>query len=142
MTGDTTPPVQPASQFDGEKTKVLLLDDDKFLVEMYSMKFIQAGYTVQVALSTDEALDILRTGFVPDVVLFDLTMPVRDGFSFLQSVKEEKLASGAKFIALTNQTEDADKEKAAELGVSSYIVKASMIPSEVVQAVDKEMTRK
>jgi len=124
------------------KGKVVLLDDDKFLADMYSMKFTQSGFEVNVCLSADDALAAIRKGFDPDAVLFDLVMPGQDGFSFLQTLVSEKLAAHAVRIALTNQSDDAEREKAMQLGADRYIVKASMIPSEVVAAVGDEIAKK
>ncbi len=121
---------------------VLLVDDDKFLLDMYSLKFSQAGFTVQPCFSTHEAIEALRGGLKPAVVLFDVTMPGEDGFSLLQTIKDEKLAAGARLIALTNQGNDADKKHAEDLGVHKYCIKASMIPSEVVNMVKEEMNKK
>ena len=121
---------------------VLLVDDDKFLLDMYSLKFSQAGFTVQPCFSTHEAIEALRGGLKPAVVLFDVTMPGEDGFSLLQTIRDEKLAAGARLIALTNQGNDADKKHAEDLGVHKYCIKASMIPSEVVNMVKEEMNKK
>lgn len=118
---------------------VLLVDDDKFLLDMYSMKFTQAGYTVHPCFSTNEALEVLRGGVKPVAVLFDVTMPGDDGFSLLQKIKDEKLAGSARLIALTNQSNDADRKHAEDLGVHRYCIKASMIPSEVVNMVKEEI---
>ena len=125
-----------------KKYNVLFVDDDKFLVDMYSMKFAHDGFNVEGCLSAKEALQVLDGGFTPDVVLFDLTMPEYDGFQFLQALKDKKAASGAIKIALTNQSDDSEKQKATELGVDHYIIKASMIPSEVVTAVQSFLAAK
>lgn len=111
---------------------VLLVDDDKFLLDMYSMKFTKEGFAVQAALSVSAAIEVLRGGFAADAVLFDITMPERDGYALLIALRDEHLAPSAKKIALTNQGTDAEKAKAIELGADLYLVKASMIPSEVV----------
>ena len=121
--------------------KILLVDDDKFLLDMYSLKFSQAGYSVQPCFSTAEALSALRGGLQPDAILFDVTMPGEDGFVLIQKVHEEKLAPNARLIALTNQGNDADKKHAEELGVHKYCIKATMIPSEVVHMVQEELSR-
>ncbi len=111
---------------------VLLLDDDRFLLDMYSTKFLQAGFHVEACSRTDDALALLRGGYNPQVVLFDLVMPEKDGFDFLAAVGTEKLATHAVLIALTNQSNDTDKAQAEKLGASKYVIKATMIPSEVV----------
>ncbi len=124
-----------------KKAAILLVDDDKFLLDMYGMKFSQNGYTVETCLSAKQALGIVRGGFKPEVILFDLTMPELDGFSFLKALSDERLAEGALKIALTNQSDESERTKAAELGASGYIVKASMIPSEVVNTVNEELAK-
>ena len=123
------------------KGNVMLVDDDKFLVDMYSMKFTQAGYAVHACLSVDAGIEALRGGFVPDVLLFDLVMPKNDGFSLLETLRSEKLAPNAILIALSNQGDDEAKKRALDLGASRYIVKASMIPSEVLQSVEEELAK-
>ncbi|RJQ34546.1 DNA-binding response regulator [Candidatus Parcubacteria bacterium] len=133
-------------QTEGEKGKgasgnILLIDDDKFLVDMYSMKFAGAGFNVQACLSVADALRFLRDGFAAEAIVFDIVMPEHDGFSFLQTLDAEHLAPDAVKIALTNQGNDAEKAKAEGLGVDRYVVKASMIPSEVVEAVKEEVKK-
>ena len=115
-----------------QKGMVVLIDDDKFLLDMYAMKFVKENFTVETFLSADQALVALREGLAPDAILFDITMPSRDGFSFLQALGEEKLGAHALKVALTNQSSDAEIEKAKTLGADGYFVKATMIPSEVV----------
>lgn len=125
---------------ESQKT-VLLVDDDKFLLDMYSMKFTKEKYTVQACLSVRDAVASLRQGFAPAAVLFDLVMPDGDGFSLLEALRSEKLAQGAVKIALTNQSTDEERQKALSMGADEYIVKASMIPSDVVNTVG-ELLRK
>ncbi|MBI4079929.1 response regulator [Candidatus Kaiserbacteria bacterium] len=127
---------------DATKGNVLFVDDDKFLADMYAMKFTTAGFVVQSCLSVNDALAALKSGFKPDAVVFDLTMPERDGFSLLDELTKGKLAPEAALIALTNMSDPAEKTKAESLGVHRYIVKASMIPSEVVQAVGEEISKR
>lgn len=124
------------------KGNVLFVDDDKFLADMYGMKFTAAGYTVQTCLSVSEALEALRKGFGPDAIIFDLIMPERDGFSFLSALKGEHLPPQTVLISLTNQSDDKERTKAESFGIDRYIVKASMIPSEVVTVVGEEIMKK
>jgi len=130
-----------STESESKKGSILLVDDDKFLLDMYGMKFSQKGYTVEACLSAKEALGILRGGFKTDVILFDLTMPELDGFSFLKALSDEHLGDGALKTALTNQSDESERAKAAELGATGYIVKASMIPSEVVNTITEALAK-
>lgn len=124
------------------KGSVLLLDDDKFLLDMYSMKFTKEGFTVQACLKADEATSALEGGFHADALLFDILMPECDGFQFLQRLAEKHLASDAIRVALTNQSNDEDRARALSLGADLYLVKASLIPSEVVSTVADAIAKK
>lgn len=117
--------------------KILLIDDDTFLLDMYSLKFTKAGYEVKIANSTDVGLKILRDGFVPDVMLVDIVMPSMDGLEMVSHVRMEKLAESAVVIMLTNQGSSDDVARAQKLHVDGYIVKATTIPSEVLAEVEK-----
>lgn len=117
--------------------KVLLVDDDQFLLNMYSIKFKKSGFTVDTAVGSLDALTKLREGATPDILLLDVVMPVMDGLELLEHIRKEKLVPTATVIILSNQNQPADIERAKSLGIASYIVKASSIPSEVVAEVVK-----
>lgn len=120
---------------------VLLVDDDKFLSDMYAMKFTQQGYAVHSFLTVHEALAALRKGLQPQAVVFDLVMPELDGFAFLDALQKESLAPKAVKIALTNQSSDAESARARDLGAVAYLVKATLLPSEVVNMVSQEIAK-
>lgn len=120
----------------------MLVDDDKFLLDMYALKFTQAGFNVHAALSSADALKALREGFKADVILFDIIMPEGDGFFLLDTLKEEKLVPDAAKIALTNEMNEDEQKKITELGATRFIVKATMIPSEVVNSVTEVIRKK
>ncbi len=115
--------------------KIFIVDDDSFLLDMYALKFSQGGYDVTTALGAVPALEKLREGFVPDIILLDIVMPVIDGFEFLEKMHAEKLAPNASHIVLSNRGQEADVKRAKELGAIGYIVKASTTPSEVITQV-------
>jgi two-component system OmpR family response regulator len=120
--------------------RIFLLDDDRFLLDLYAAKFKSAGEGVEAFTSAEELLGTLRKSAAehtpnPDAILVDLIMPGMDGFTFLETVKKEGLAKGAKLIILTNEGADAEIERARSLGIDGYIVKASAVPSEVLSEV-------
>jgi two-component system sensor histidine kinase ChiS len=118
-----------------DKRTILIVDDDKFLLGMYSLKFEKGGFEVKVASAGNEAIDILSNGFKPDILLMDLIMPMMDGFVMYENIKKANLAPDAIAIMLTNQGQTSDINRAKDLGIHGYIVKATTIPSEVVEEV-------
>ena len=119
------------------KSKVLIVDDDKFLLNMYSIKFSKGNYEVNSASSGEEVFAKIKDGFIPDIILLDIVMPGMDGFEILDTLKKNNIASNALIIMLTNQGQLADIEKAKSFGINGYIIKATTIPSEVVSEVER-----
>jgi DNA-binding response OmpR family regulator len=117
--------------------KILLVDDDKFLLDMYAMKFAKSGYEIQTADSTESGLKVIRDGYVPAIMLVDIVMPGADGLEMVSIVRKEKLAPNAVIIMLTNQGSSDDVSRSRKLNVDGYIVKATTIPSEVLSEVEK-----
>lgn len=114
------------------KTTVLLLDDEHFLLDMYKIVFERSGYEVRTFDSADDALDALRAAYDPDVILFDVTMPQgRSGYEFLEALNAEHLGARSMKIALTNEGQDGEKERLAELGADAHMLKAAYIPSQL-----------
>ena len=111
--------------------RIFLVDDDRFLLDMYAIKFKNAGHDVTAFQSGDEALAALKKGPVPDAMLLDVVMPGMTGFEVLEQMRRENIAPTTRVIILSNQGQDSDLEKAKELKTAGYIIKASAIPSEV-----------
>ena len=117
------------------KRKIMIVDDDKFLLDMYTFKFNEKGFEVNQVLGSVEALNRLKGGALADVILLDLVMPTMDGFELLDLIKKQNLAPNSKVIILSNLGQPADIEKARTLGANGYVIKASATPSEVVEKV-------
>jgi two-component system alkaline phosphatase synthesis response regulator PhoP len=118
---------------ENKKIKIMLVDDDHFLLDIYSLKFKTQGLNIVTADGSSEALEKIRNGDNPDIILLDIIMPTMDGLELLKIIRDEKLVPLAVIIMLTNQSDEM--EKAKELGVDGYIIKATSIPSEVVSQV-------
>jgi DNA-binding response OmpR family regulator len=115
--------------------KVLLVDDDAFLRDMYATKFIESSHEVDAASNAAEALSKLKEKDY-DAVMLDMIMPGMSGLDVLAEVKKLSLAPKTKFIILSNQSESVDQSAAKESGAVGYIIKAESIPSEVVKQVE------
>lgn len=125
-----------------EQKKIMFVDDDAFLLDMYSLKFSKAGYDVKIANSTELALKMLRDGYCPDVMLVDIVMPGMDGLEFVSLVRSEKLCLDTAIIMLTNQSSSDDVSRSQKINVDGYIVKATSIPSDVLAEVEKVCLKK
>jgi CheY-like chemotaxis protein len=125
------------------KTKVLLLDDERFLLDLYTIVFEKNGYEVTAYNSADDALGAIRTGYDPDIILFDITMPGgKSGYEFLEILGKEGLAKRSMKIALTNEGQDGEKTRLTELGADGHLLKSAYIPSQLANIVTDMLTAK
>ncbi len=127
---------------EGAPYKILIVDDDKFLLNMYSIKFQKENFEVTTASDGKSALDILIKGPAPDAIVLDIVMPIMDGLEMLENMRKQNLAKEATVLILSNQGQSTDIEKAKRLGIDGYIVKATTIPSEVVTEVLRMLANK
>ena len=114
---------------------ILIVDDDKFLLDMYALKFKETGFAVHSTLSSADALSFLKGKEKPDVILLDVVMPNIDGFDLLKKIKEEKLSESSIIIMLSNLGQESDILRGKQLGAAGYIVKASATPGEIVKKI-------
>jgi two-component system chemotaxis response regulator CheY len=125
-----------------EKRKILIVDDDHFLLDMYALKFSQNDFEVHTNESAVDAIKKMKEGLAPDIVLTDIIMPEMDGFEFLEHMNTSKLSPKSIKIILTNKSEQADIEKGNSLGAAGYIVKANSTPLEVINQVIDILNKK
>lgn len=119
------------------KGLIVLVDDDSFLLGMYTLKFRKNGYEVMGFTDPQECVEKLQEGLKPDAIIFDVVMPGIDGWTFVGKIKDQALAPQSVFVVLSNQGQEADVTKSKELKVDGYIIKALMTPSEVVHKVEE-----
>ncbi|MBO5223150.1 MAG: sporulation transcription factor Spo0A [Clostridia bacterium] len=102
------------------KTKILVIDDNKEYAEQLAKSLTEAEdlEVIATAQNGEEGLKIFNT-YRPDVVILDLVMPVRDGYSFLENAHK----GNSKFIALSALSQDAFINRAITLGADYYLVK-------------------
>ncbi len=121
----------------GNGLKVLVIDDDKFLLDMYSIKFSEHNFAVEIAASAEEALAKIDGGFVPAICLVDIVMPGMDGLELVKKLKARSDLSPAAIIILSNLGQKDDVDRGLAVGADGYIIKATATPSEVVaKAID------
>ncbi len=120
---------------EGDKKKILIVDDDTFLLDMYALKFSQNNFDVYTAAGGEQSIEKLRGGLHPDVILMDIIMPEMDGFEMLEKINNDKLSPNSIKIILSNKSQKEDIDHGTALGAAGYIVKANSTPVEVINQV-------
>lgn len=124
-----------------EKIKVLIIEDDEMLVNMYAAKFEADGFIVEKALNGRKGIEIAKE-VNPDIILLDIMMPEVDGFTVLKELKSETSDIKDKpIVMLTNLGQDEDIEKGTQLGACDYLVKANLTPSQVVTKIKEVLIK-
>jgi len=115
---------------------ILLVEDDPFLAEIYVTRLEAEQFTVALSRNGEEGLQKIKETH-PDLVLLDLVLPDRDGFSILEEVKKDEATKAIPVVILSNLGEKQDIARGMSLGAADYIVKAHFTPSEVVAKVTR-----
>lgn len=113
---------------------VLVVEDDQPLNDAYKIILEKSGYEVRTALNGKEALKAVRDT-EPDIILLDLRMPVLDGIGFLTKY-DPKQHPNTSIVVFSNYDSHADIDKAYEMGVDRYVLKARTAPKDLLALVD------
>ena len=122
------------------KIKILLVEDDSFLLSMYNAKFETENFEVVTAEDGEKAVK-LALKELPDIILLDVMLPRMDGFEVLKTLKAEKDTRGIPVILLTNLSQKERVKEGLSMGADDYLIKAHFMPSEVVEKI-KKLTNK
>lgn len=114
--------------------KILLIEDEKILVEMYKSKLEQAGFKVVLAPDAEEGFEITKKE-KPDLVVLDILLPKGNGLSFLEKLREDPEIKNTKVVAFSNYDGVETKKKAFELGVEDYLIKTNYTPQELIEKI-------
>ncbi len=114
--------------------KILIVEDEKILAEMYQDKFTQAGFRVILTYSAEEAIKILQKE-IPDLILLDILLPRENGVSFLAEIRKDPKLSSIPVVAFSNYDDPETKKQAFKLGVKDYLIKTSYTPQEIIKKI-------
>ena len=110
--------------------KVLIVEDDPFISDIYMVELENQGYEVELAPNGEKAMEKLNQDSF-DLMLLDILMPQKDGFAVLKELKDNPNFKMA-VIVLSNLGKKEHIEKAIELGANDYIIKTQFTPQEVL----------
>ena len=123
-----------------KKIKILLIEDEEMLANMYEVKFKNEGFDILKANDGATGLEMAKNEN-PDFILLDIIMPKMDGFSVLKSLRDDEATKDKPVMLLTNLGQDEDVQRGNELGAVGYLVKANITPAEVVDAVKEKLAQ-
>lgn len=118
------------------KKVILIVEDDPILARMYSEKFTFEGFSVLIAKDGQEALKTAMQEKI-DAILLDIMLPRMSGTDFLERYRGDPKGKTTPVVALSNLTEQEEKDRAMRLGVKEYLVKAMQTPDQVVGTLKK-----
>jgi len=117
-----------------KKIKILLVEDEKSIADMYKMKFDREGFEV-VYIDNGDGVFKTVVDKKPDIVLLDIILPKVDGFSVLKELKENSKTKKIPVVMLTNLGQEEDIKKGQEFGADGYLVKANLTPTQIVERI-------
>lgn len=120
---------------DTRQKKIVLVDDDQFMLDTYEDKFKENGYAVKKYFILEENFIKEIAEFKPDIILTNIIMPNIDGFQFTEKLKNNETTKNIKVVALTTCGSREDKRKGFATGMEDYLVKSKFTPDEVVKEV-------
>lgn len=121
---------------EAKKKKILLVEDDPLIVEIYTTKLTESGLEAESVPDGESAFLRLKEEKF-DLLILDIVLPHLTGFELLKRIKEQKNLKKPKILILSNLGQKADVERAKNFGVSHYLIKANYTPSQVVEEIKK-----
>jgi DNA-binding response OmpR family regulator len=117
-------------------SKILIIEDEKILSEMYQDKFEKEGFEIVVAMDTKEGMELLKS-WKPDLVLLDILLPNENGIEFLKRKNLDPQIASLPVIVFSNFDDPDTKEETLSLGVKEYLIKSNHDPKEIVAVLRK-----
>ena len=119
-----------------DNKKILVAEDDKFLVKIYQTKLAEQGYEVVIAMDGEDALAKVESE-KPDLLILDLIMPKKNGFDVLEEMKQKEELKSIPVVVLSNLGQESDVERVMQAGAVDYIIKANFSIEAVVEKIKK-----
>lgn len=122
------------------KTKILMVEEDRFLRKIYRDKFSRLDFEFLEATNGEEGLNKIIYE-KPDLIILDLMLPKKNGFDVLIDVKRNKNTQTIPVIILSNLGQESDIKRALSLGAEDYLIKTEVSLSEVVDRVREKVAK-
>ena len=104
------------------KCTVLIVEDNEVLREMFRRRLVRRGYQVELANDGEEGL-IQAIEILPDIILLDMSLPGKNGWTIASELKSKSLTNKIPIIAITAHAMRGDRERALQVGCDDYVSK-------------------
>ena len=119
-----------------KKIKILLVEDEIEIAEMYKEKFEESGFKMVLAFDAKQGMEKAKKE-KPDLILLDILLPTENGISFLARMRKDPEIGDTAVIALSNYDEPRTKQEAFDLKVKDYLLKTDYTPKTLVEKIRK-----
>lgn len=117
------------------KKKILIIEDDIPILDLYDKKFTSKGYIVLRAEDGGQGVEMTEKEN-PDIILLDIMLPVMNGFEVLKKIKQNENAKKIPVVILSNYGETPNITEGLLSGAAEYLIKVEHTPEEVVEVVE------
>jgi DNA-binding response OmpR family regulator len=131
-------PTQVVTRDISQKRKILLVEDDEGLANVYQARLEAEGFIIKRVPNGEDAL-ASAISMRPDLILLDVMMPKVSGFDVLDILRSTPETTNMRVIMLTALSQESDRERAMSLGVDDYLVKSQVVISEVVDRIKQHL---
>ena len=121
-----------------QKKKILLIEDDRFMTNLITMRFKKDGIALDWAENAEVGLAKIKTE-KPALILLDIILPGMDGFEFLKKIKADKETASIPVIIISNLGQKVEIEQGMKLGAKDYLIKATHDLSDIIQKVNQAL---
>lgn len=121
--------------------KILIVEDELALLDLYDKKFSSKGFIVVRADDGGKGVEMAKAE-IPDIILLDLMLPVMNGFEVLKRVKKDKSTQDIPVVILSNYGEMPNITEGMLAGAAEYLIKVEHTPEEVLEIVNDILAEK
>lgn len=114
--------------------KLLIVEDEKVLMEMYLAKFNKQDLTILSANSAEQGFAIAKKE-KPDLILLDILLPMGSGIDLLEKIRKDEDIKDTKVLTFSNYDELDTKKRALELGSIDYLIKTNYTPNQIFKII-------
>lgn len=119
--------------------KILVIEDDPFLVKMYDVGLKHEGFTVEQAFDGEQGLEKAKSAH-PDIILLDLMLPKLSGFEVLTALKKDRSTQRIPVLILSNLSQQTDKKRVMDLGAIGFLEKNKFTVKQIAQIVNQQLS--